>query len=107
MTGGSPGEYENGSGAGRLLCRVVAVLVLSGPSFDVLLPMVRWCRDEGVGYFQVRPVLGLPFEMARTAACRGQPRPDWGRLRADLQAAEGLSTPAFRVAVSWDKFEDV
>jgi MoaA/NifB/PqqE/SkfB family radical SAM enzyme len=74
---------------------------------DELLPMARWCRDEGVAYFQVRPVLGLPFEMARTAAYRSQPRLDWGRLRADLEVAEGLGTSGFRVAVSWDKFEDV
>jgi MoaA/NifB/PqqE/SkfB family radical SAM enzyme len=74
---------------------------------DELLPMARWCRDEGVGYFQVRPVLGLPFEMARTAAYRSQPRLDWDQLRADLEAAEGLSTSGFRVAVSWDKFVDV
>lgn len=74
---------------------------------DEILPMARWCRDEGVGYFQIRPVLGLPFDMARTAAYRTQPRLDWARLKPQLEEAEQLSTETFRVAISWDKFEDV
>jgi MoaA/NifB/PqqE/SkfB family radical SAM enzyme len=80
---------------------------LAGWNVDELLPMARWCRDEGVSYFQVRPVLGLPFEMVRTAAYRTQPRLDWAVLRPELEEAERLGTGTFRVAVSWDKFADV
>lgn len=74
---------------------------------DEILSMAKWCRDEGIGYFQIRPILGLPFEMTRTAPYRTQPRLNWARLKPQLVEAEQLSTESFRVAISWDKFEDV
>jgi MoaA/NifB/PqqE/SkfB family radical SAM enzyme len=74
---------------------------------DEVLTVARWCRDEGVDYFQIRPVLGLPFEMADNAEYQTQPQLDWPRIEPLLLEAESYSTETFRVVVSWDKFEDV
>jgi MoaA/NifB/PqqE/SkfB family radical SAM enzyme len=74
---------------------------------DEILTLARWCREEGVDYFQIRPILGLPFELARNADYRTQPSLDWPRIEALLVEAESYSTDTFRVVVSWDKFTDV
>jgi GTP 3',8-cyclase len=80
---------------------------LAGWNVDGILTLARWCRDEGVNYFQIRPILGLPFEVAHNAAYRTQPQFDWANLEPLLREVETYSTESFRVVVSWDKFEDV
>ena len=80
---------------------------LAAWNVDEILQMAQWCRDEGVDYFQVRPILGLPFAMTHNAPYRTQPEIDWAKVKPLLLEAETYSTDNFRVAISWDKFEDV
>lgn len=74
---------------------------------DEILTMAKWARDVGADYFQIRPVLGLPFKMSYNARYRDQPKFEWvKRVKPLLMEAEGLSDGHFRVMVSWDKFHD-
>lgn len=75
---------------------------------DEVLTMAHWCRDEGIDYFQIRPILGLPYETQYNAPYRKQPEIDWIQdIKSLLHEAETFSTDTFRVMVSWDKFEDL
>jgi MoaA/NifB/PqqE/SkfB family radical SAM enzyme len=75
---------------------------------DELRAMAEWSRDVGADYFQVRPTLGLPFEMRDNEPYREQPRVDWLKsIKPLLQEVETIRTDTFRACVSWDKFKDL
>ncbi len=75
---------------------------------DEVMKMAVWSRDVGADYFQVRPILGLPFEMKYNAPYRKQPKLDWlKKVKPLLLEAEKIKTDGFRVIVSWDKFNDL
>lgn len=81
---------------------------LAAWNVDEVLAMAKWCRDTGVDYFQIRPILGLPFDMEHNAPYRKQPELDWiQHVKPLLHEAEKFSTDKFQVIVSWDKFEDL
>jgi len=70
--------------------------------------MAEWSRDVGASYFQVRPTLGLPFELRDNEPYREQPRLEWlHKVRPLLQEVESIRSEGFRVCVSWDKFKDL
>lgn len=74
---------------------------------DEILALGAWCRDIGIDYFQIRPVLDRPAIANSDAAPGTKPADWWARLQRLLCEAESLSTDSFRVVVSWDKFIDV
>src|SRR5262249_6029602 len=100
-----PGKYEDQKSTKGFPLGVN--MNCAGWNVAEILTLAKWCRDEGVDYFQIRPTLGLPFEVAHNAEYRTQPQLDWARVKPLLIEAEVYSTETFRVAVSWDKFEDV
>lgn len=81
---------------------------LASWNVEEILSLAEWSRDVGVDYFQIRPILGLPFESTDNSSYRQQLGVDWlQRVRPMLEDAAALSTDTFRVLVSWDKFGDI
>jgi MoaA/NifB/PqqE/SkfB family radical SAM enzyme len=81
---------------------------LAAWNVDEVLSMAEWSRDVGAAYFQIRPILGLPFEMKNNGPYRKQPEIDWLRkVKPLLLEAERIRTDKFQVCVSWDKFKDL
>jgi len=75
---------------------------------DEVRAIAEWSRDIGAAYFQVRPILGLPFELRGNEPYREQPRLDWLQsVKPTLRDVETIRTDRFRVCVSWDKFKDL
>ena len=75
---------------------------------DEVRALAEWSRDVGAAYFQVRPTLGLPFELRDNQPYREQPRRDWLRsVKPLLREVEAIRTEGFRVLMSWDKFNDL
>jgi radical SAM protein with 4Fe4S-binding SPASM domain len=73
-----------------------------------LRAMAEWSRDVGASYFQVRPTLGLPFELRDNEPYREQPRREWlDQVKPLLHDVESIRSEGFRVCVSWDKFKDL
>ncbi len=75
---------------------------------DEVLTMAQQCGEMGVDYFQIRPILGLPYNMQHNSPYRKQPGQNWlQRLKPLLQEVETFSTDTYQVLVSEDKFEDL
>ena len=73
-----------------------------------VLQIAKWSREVGASYFQIRPILGLPFEIENNPSYRKQLDSNWlTKIKPLLIEAEAISDKNFSVLVSWDKFDDL
>jgi cyclic pyranopterin phosphate synthase len=107
-TKGFPAVLRNIEQVVNYPVRVGINMNLAPWNVDEVGAMAEWSRDVGAAYFQVRPTLGLPFELRDNEPYREQPRRDWLQsVKPLLQEVEAIRTDRFRVCVSWDKFKDL
>ena len=107
VTDALPHVLENIQELAKYSVTVGVNMNLAEWNVDEISSMASWSKHVGADYFQIRPVLGLPFNLARNAPYRTQSKLDWSRIKPILFQAEAQSSNRFKVLVSWDKFDDV